>query len=961
MFNPNAISQGTTHQTVDNSIYNKIIATQNNNSNLKFQPIDEFDEAASQGGDIRFNNMLLTLTYEEFKTQLRDWIAEQNKSQTHLEEEDYEKLSITREQFNILKKEALENREELKQIIEAEKERKADKRIYDTPYRRILNGVFDRLDKTKLTDEEKILFNVQDLPDECYDVFFDKDRNKTTTIYYDFSTKNESFYEFTKLLRSIKKALKLENMNFKCPLMLFDRDLMGLDCQLDTLPVEIAKKVWEEAKVNPFFHFREIAMVMDDKTGERKRFEVNIANWTVIWVYTQCFNLYHEAPRQTGKTFIITHILAYEYAICGYPDKKIIFGHFNVTQAIMNREKMIATANLFPKYLRFHTLKWEENKKRQGWIADSLEAKPKGGKQTINAYLKTVAKAISVGKSIQSAEQAGRGETSPFPYIDELNFITYIQAVMTSLNYTYSTARRKAIAANKRACMLWTSTAGKLNTKHGREMYDLIYNQMLHFRLEFFDLSFERLEETLANGSEKRFFNIKYDYATMGLNNNWFSYMKSLADSPNTFRTEVLQEWLDVDEDALFTQEELSRIQRIAAENEAKAKLAFIFSAKQIEYIPAFSGASFEDTVKTWKTLGIGIDMGHGQRQDYTGMYGIDLETGDPKLLFKDNEIIMLDFTTLCKIFIRKVMEWNPNLKLVVIFEIDGPGQDVLPALIRDPLVEPYLFRRLVALDPKKGDAQIKSYSRKISDDHAIYYGAIPMRSIRPWLTETLLYNLVQNYPHILGLTKVYEEVVSLANIRGKIQAKPGFHDDIIFSALHVAALLFKPEYREALKSYFDFFVDYGKLKTDPIGTRSIYYEEENKYIETEGKIDWEIFNHYDEYNELYQTIKVFKVINGIRTELSENEYVKHFEDTIGLLAAVRSLKKKPLRLNLNTFNNYNGNDLDKYTVNHEPLILDRKEYFDYNQTSYNPREREIQDQIAKANFYTKIRKERLF
>lgn len=943
---------------VDSSVYNSVIQTPTDKS--RTTKLDEFDEAAAQGGDILFNKLLLNCEYNDFILNLRKIIESENGS-TYLEPEDKEKLNWTKEEFYKMKKEAQENYDELKKLFE-EKKRREDEGVYDTPFRVILNGNFDKLDKTKLNDNQKRQFNVDGLPDECYDIFFDKKCNRCTTVYYDFLTENTSFLEFTKLMHSIQKTLG-NNMNWKTPLMLFDRDLMGVNCQSDNLPPYLAKKVWEEAKINPYFHFREIAMNINDKTGDLSRFEINIANWSVIWIYTQCFNLYHEAPRQTGKTFIVTHILAYEYVICGYNGKKILFGHYNFKQAVMNREKMIQVANCYPKYLRFHAMTWEQNKKRQGWRADDLEVKPKAGAQTTNHFLKTVAKAISVGKSLQSAEQAGRGETSPFPYIDELNFITYIQAVTTSLNYTYSTARTKALNANKRACMFWTSTAGKLNTKHGREMYDVITNQMCHFELEYFSFSFNKLEDTLIKGSSRRFFNIKYDYETMGLDNNWFSYMKSLAESSNAFRTEVLQEWLDVDEDAIFTQEELIRIQRIASHNNDKAKLEFIFSSFPIKYFQSIPGISFNDAVKEWKTLGIGVDMGHGQRNDYTTIYGIDLETGEPRFIFKNNNILMVDFVSFFQILVRRILEANPKILMTIIFEVDGPGQDVLPSFIRDPIIEPYLFRYIVPIDPKKRDLAIKSYSRAISDDMVLYYGALPMKTIRDYMFNELLMNIVQNYPRMFGCIEMYEEVVTLGrNTKGKIAAKPGAHDDMVAAGLHVLAMLFYPKYRESLEKYFNFIVDYTKMKPDPIGTKSIFYEEEKKFVDREGELTFTINKHRDEFNEPYETITVYRIINGIKTEVPENDYKKDIQNNRDLFLAIRNLKHKKTRINLTSLAMQTtdievaSNIIDNRTIYSDHSKMD---YITSSYGSYNKdRDRNLS---GNERGYVNMRKERLF
>ena len=125
------------------------------------------------------------------------------------------------------------------------------------PYHKILNGNFDKINHNVISEQEKIFYNVDGLPDDMWDVYIDVDENgkltgRFKTVYYDMITKNKQFWDFHMYLKKFSDVSKIK-FNDKIHLIVFDRDLLGIDT-MSILPGEMQVKVAREGMANPWFH-----------------------------------------------------------------------------------------------------------------------------------------------------------------------------------------------------------------------------------------------------------------------------------------------------------------------------------------------------------------------------------------------------------------------------------------------------------------------------------------------------------------------------------------------------------------------------------------------------------------------------------------------------------------------------------------------------------------------------------
>lgn len=256
-----------------------------------------FDDYIKKIGIDRNTFDLLTQNdYNSFILKLRNQLIGKNEN-NRLDEDDMELLSKwTMEDFQDMQKQAIEMKDMFTQM-ELEKQRETNE-TWKPDYRAILNGNFDKLDKSMLTDDMKRQFDVHGLDDRLYDIYFDKKHGKCLPVYYDYITNNEHWFSFSIYLEKLKSIMNIEGINPSTPLILFDRSLMGVDTNATLTPI-MQIKVLQECRINPFFYMRECARVFDKTTGKNTRFQINIADWTFLWLYSQCFNTYREQSRQT--------------------------------------------------------------------------------------------------------------------------------------------------------------------------------------------------------------------------------------------------------------------------------------------------------------------------------------------------------------------------------------------------------------------------------------------------------------------------------------------------------------------------------------------------------------------------------------------------------------------------------------------------------------------------------------
>ena len=837
---------------------------------------DTFEkDFASGGGDVEFLKIVLNSTdFPSFQKAISDRINSQDTTKEdflsgygedvltleygdYLEIQSSARLSI--ENFFKLQEEKLKN------IAPA---------VRRIPYHKILNGNFTKINHANITEQEKVFYNVQGLPDEMWDVYIDiEDGNLTggyKTVYYDLGTKNEQFYTFYIYLKEYSKIAKID-LNPKTHLILFDRDLLGIDTNA-MLSKEYEIKVLQEGRVNPWFHMRECARI--NNNGVISRFEMTIQNYAFVWLYCQNFNTFLSAPRQIGKTYIILHLMAYEYAYAS-TDFTTLFLHYQYTRCVENKVKCLEIADIFPEFLRIHTVR---NRVQKGKEIKRVEpSKKNNSKESKNEQLNNILLAVAISTQESEAAKAGRGKTARFVFFDEFNFVKYIIAAMSGVQFAHSTARDMARNSGVRYGVHYASTAGTLDTKQGREMYDTINNKLKRFDNKLFAMCYDELNEYLKT-AKMNFFFVEYGYQELGLSEDWYDERRRSISSDAEFRCDILMEWLSSGKGSLFTQKHIDRINKYI--DNSRWETFLLDNMHMIKYCQSSIGSTIEDEIRKLKVIGMGIDVasGGGGDSDNTVFFGFDMETCKPLFEYATNTMLIIYFVPFYKMLCDFIWSINPDCKIISAIEWDGPGKDIIPAIMKDPKYAKTLFRSTTFHDSKLNDNTTTGWTVEIKGDTKTRWGSMT-KNRRTWMTEKLLIQLVELQPYTMNSIEVATELKTLTRrgTNNRIEHRSGAHDDRIFARLHGYGMLFDDVYREDLPRHFNFIPDLHKIEMLSMNEHNLILVDKHNegFIDVEGKVEFKLLDKYDPNRDIYyKEVVATKIIRGVRETLSMSDII---------------------------------------------------------------------------------------
>lgn len=817
------------------------------------------------GMDRNMYDLITNTNYNTFIQKLRVQLTNQNED-GRLTEDDLELLSRwSEEDFYDIQKQA----REMHEVFESSN-KPVNNDAWKPDYRILLNGNFPKLDKTKLTEVAKKSFNVFGLDDKLYDIYYDEKAGKCLPVYYDYITNNEHFFAFSIYLEKFKKLMNIPDINPATPLILFDRSLMGVDTNGELTTI-MQVKVINECRRNPIFYMRECARAYDKTANKDVRFQINIADWTFIWLYCQCINTYREQSRQTGKTFLLNYLLGMEWSV-GSDNTTTLVVHYKSEEAGKNRRSMVESVNKLPKFMKLHTIKKVIKKGQEYWENGPENPVPtEKGKNFWNVKFNNNLKITAVGTTESSASQTGRGDTIKFGGVDELNYIKNATTMLTALQFAHGTARLLAEKAGQRYGLHFASTAGELNTKNGKEMYKLTQEDMCKWDVKLLGYSYKDLTTYLQKNSTKGFFSLLYQYDELGFDESWIENAISLATTKEEFQKDVLSVWQAVDVNALFGVAALTRINQIAKETLCVGYMYEKFN--RFEYYPDTLDEEFSDYMNKYNAISIGVDIALGTSGDYSVMRCVDLETARPVFMYRDNKLNAFDFGILIREFLRHLRKINERMMIVCNIESDGPGQVLIPMLSKEKDIEPMLYRSLEFYNKQMKNTLIKATTKHLDSNSYIKYGTA-MSKWRGDLTNILLFDIVDKYPYIFNNNESFSELTTLKRKRtGKIEHDNGFHDDIIMATLHACSPIFLPKFRENLERFFKFIVDFRKIESIPLDSHIVSYSDLKEHNDIEGRIDWNIVKKVDkltgiEYDELFMT----KVINGRKVVLNQDE-----------------------------------------------------------------------------------------
>lgn len=288
---------------------------------------------------------------------------------------------------------------------------------------------------------------------------WDKKENLGSIVHT--STKNQSFID----LANVFKKMGLKNYYFH--LALHDPDLEFVDPFADNLSPQMIVKIANEIAVNPWYFFREIAQTPDSTSDNRMFFRANRANISLFWCFFNHCQYFLIQPRQTGKSYSTDIIMM--YLLCFRKSLKLLLYTKDSQLRMLNVIRLRTLIATLPAYLNPLTRKDSNNSEGITVLNN-------------NNYYNT----IIAQESEDAAYKKGRGNTVEVRQCDEVAFCKLNYITIPSMGSAMDAARMNALAQGKETASIFTTTAGKKDTPHGRWAYE-VWNESAQFDEKYYD------------------------------------------------------------------------------------------------------------------------------------------------------------------------------------------------------------------------------------------------------------------------------------------------------------------------------------------------------------------------------------------------------------------------------------------------------------------------------------------
>lgn len=285
-------------------------------------------------------------------------------------------------------------------------------------------------------------------------ILFTEDWGRFPTAIPDFKTTNKSFLIYSEKLR----LMGIKNYLF-C-LSLLNPELQGVDPYDPNLSTTTKALIFTECKYNIWYYMREVHRLAPMASAEGIPFDAHRGNLAYVWGCMLHLSVALTLPRQLGKSVVADAVDQWAKDIAARNTNIIL-----VTKDDDLRKKNIArlkkTRLLLPSYLSNISKKDSDN---------TFEM--------TNVLLGNTMSTAIGQPSLEGANKAARGLTSPVFHFDEPPFTKNIKIMLTAALPAYVTASEEARKYGNPYYVGYTTTAGKIDDKDGAFMYKIFHEGM---------------------------------------------------------------------------------------------------------------------------------------------------------------------------------------------------------------------------------------------------------------------------------------------------------------------------------------------------------------------------------------------------------------------------------------------------------------------------------------------------
>lgn len=577
---------------------------------------------------------------------------------------------------------------------------------------------------------------------------------QTPTVYYQLSTANKSFRDMHYFLKSI--GIK----NNKYHLILYDKDLAGIDPHDPMLPTYMKQKVLRECLRNFWYFIREVVRIPSPGgTGGGVRYELHRGNLALNFCLMLNFNIFLELPRQHYKTISAICWFLWVY-LFGTSNSEITFLHKKLEESSLNLQRLKDIRDLLPSYLQMS----------QPYSTNGKKVKPS------NTILKIVhplnnnkIRTAPSARNKVAAANLLRGRTIPVLWADEWGFIPYNDIIYLNTVPAFKTASLIAKQNGAPYGILLTTTPGFLTEDSGKVAYNM-KEDSTEFNEAWYDLPYQQILEIIDANSKSNFVYIKFTYQQLGRSEAWFKDIcKEMLFRWDDIRREVLLEWSLGTSNSPFSTEDLECIARLVRE---PIKIVY-FLGKYIFNI--YELIELRGGVPLYPPL-VGVDVSGGYNRDASAICCVDSRT---TRVFADLKCNYISTPELARVIYELVTKYFPNA-VVNVERNGGFGASVLAKLINSPIKKNlyYEIKDKVIEEMNDGTRTIKRTQK------TKVYGLDSTKAKRDLLIQ-ILRERVDNHKDKFVSKRIYDELVGMEVKRnGKIEHSSNSHDDLTFAYL---------------------------------------------------------------------------------------------------------------------------------------------------------------------------------
>lgn len=577
-----------------------------------------------------------------------------------------------------------------------------------------------------------------------------------------YETTNDSF------LKAAKKLYDMGVTNCLFMLSLFNKSLVGVDPHDPNLTREQKEAIAVECSINFWYFIREVVRIRVSGQAEGISYIANRGNLALSWLYLTHIDVFLIQPRQTGKSVSTDCIMIWLMYFGSRGNNVSLLTKGDLRAENIKRIK--AMRDLLPSYLISRDRKDPDNSEWIGYAA-----------------LKNSYKAAIAQGNVTAANNIGRGITTATIHIDEGPFLSFVDVTIPAALNATTTARRYAEMNNTPHGNIFTTTAGRRDSREGKYFYGILQDAAV-WNEAFYDcMDFKELSETIMNnsGSEAPSVNITMSHRQLGYTDEWLR--KTIAQNKNdkeSAERDFLNRWTSGN---LTSPLSIALNEKVTA---SQREVVYTEITKQKYVIRWYISKADIEANKTLTHYTIGMDT-----SDATS-------TGDCNtIVFRDirdmGVVATMNFRNTNTINIQNMVadllqdhlnstfipERNRAQTLIDYLLIELPRRGIDPfkriynTLVNDQTVRRMEFTELV-------NTPLGARTQEFYDSKRTSFGFWTGAQSRPILYGMILQESAKRAGYVTRDKELIDQIMGLVAKNERVDHKSGGHDDLVIAWL---------------------------------------------------------------------------------------------------------------------------------------------------------------------------------